>query len=323
MVHRIASYLKRFVRESAVLALSLTLLTAAVPAQASCDEFLFSNSQLNEQIYRDSFTQTALPMVGALPEEVLAIFGRAASDVDLFAILRELKITRVRWGSSFKVKGGLFRRGDRILVLKHHNFSTPERKSRYVIELAQALFAEKQRQLRFSGPLKYTSEMDAFGQRLEAFVVASEPGLTKPKFNYVTYGLRSLFGFIPGAKKQWPATKPRLAFHWTLTRAFAGILIATMAMNVSDLPQAVETFQTVWEMRDLMDGVVQDVSSSEFNFVQDRLNVISSYEARILALEEEIASADPANVDFIKERIATFKIMIESLRADLAKLPPT
>lgn len=303
MFVRIASLLRRF----AFLALSLVLLTTAASAHASCEEFLFSSSSLNEQTYDDFFTHPAL----------------TPANPDLIELLRELKVTRVRWGSQFKVKGGWFRRSDRILVVKRPSAATPKNNSRYVIELAQALFAEKQRQLRFAGPVKYTSEMQSLSQRLEAIVLTTDPGLTPPKFNYVTYGLRSLLGFGAGVKKQWPATKPRLAYHWTLTRAFAGLLIATMAMNVSELPQAIETFETVWEMRDLMGGVIEEVTNSELNFAQDRLDVIASYEARILALEGEIENADPADVEFIKERIATFKVMIETLRADLANAPPT
>ena len=71
---------------------------------------------------------------------------------------------------------------------------------------------------------------------------------------------------------------------------------------------------------DYPNALVLEVSVEITDF---QFNTIASYEARILALEEEITGADPADVEFIKERIATFKVMIESLRADLAKLPPT
>jgi hypothetical protein len=317
----LASLLRLTSRGCAVLALPLMLAFGST-ASADCSELLFGSSTLSEKIYRDSLTQTALPAAGVLPEEVLALLGREAGAYEprLFEIFKELNITQVRWGSRFKVTGLPFRKA-RTLVLKRQDFSTPEKKAKYLTQFAHALFKEKQRQLRFADPVRYVNSMDDFSLRLEQFVGAGSP-LARPKFNALTYTLRGVFGFLPGVHKQFPATKPRMALHYTLTRAFAALIIGTMAINVTEIPQAIETVQTLIQMQDVIGGVVQDMGNMEYNAIQDRLDIISMYEGRILELEASLEGADPEDVQFINERVATFKVLIESLRADLDKLKP-
>ncbi len=293
------------------------MVCAPLGAHADCGEFVLGSSPISEKIYRDSLTQTALPFVGVLPEEILALFGRGSTEVDLFKLLTaDLGVKRVRFGSNFKIKGGRFF-GERLLVLKRLDLSQPEGRSDYLAGLAQVMFLEKQRQLKLANPVRYVRELTAFGEKLSKLT-----GITElPRFNYFTYGLRAIFG-LTGSKKLWPPTNARLGLHWTITRAFAALWISTLAMNVVHLPEVVDTVQMLIEMQDIAAATVNEISNMKIDPVGDRLAIISMYEGRIVALEEQILSSEPGDVTTLQQRIETYKILIESLRADLAKLPP-
>lgn len=297
----------------------LALLAFAGPAKADCGEFILGSSPLSEKIYREALTQNALPIAGVLPEEVLAILGRENPAVDLFsALVNDLKIERIRWGSSFRIKGGRFT--ERLLVMKRIDFSTPEKKKQYWLEFAQALFAEKQRQLKFAGPQKYLNELTAFSEKLGVLTGEVEP----QKINWVTYGLRSIVGWLPQGK-QFPSTKPRLGIHFALTRVFAAIWIATMAVNVVHVPKAIETIEMLGQYKDVAWSVVEEFTGPgvQIDPIGDREIILKQYEEKLAALETRIVEADPGDVESLQQSIDMYKDLIEKFKRDIAALKKT
>ena len=220
--------------------------------------------------------------------------------------LNELKISKVVSGRNYKIVGGLVR--EKTLVIGADRFDAIDLSG--LAKLMQVLFAEKQRQLRWALPKPYSEQLLAFSEKLKAIA----PEIELPKFNYLTYGLRSLFGFWPGAKKLWPATDPRLKFHWALTRTFAAVLVAISLQNVSHLPDALDFYYSMDEINILGQTVVGELNNvTSGDLDQKKIQMIAHYQAEIEAIETQLLSSHEQSE--LLQRLESLKAILLALKS--------
>ena len=304
------------------------LILLSPQAQAVCGDLLLSTGPL--------------PTIGALPEEVLGRHaGLSGQGAELGKILSDLKITRVEFGSRFKVRGGWLR--ERVLVIKPFHY---KRQADDILELAAVLFKAKQKQLRASlRPSHYLDELQAFALRLEAFVYPAM-GVLAPErlpdvrrsFGFTGYLLKAMLGFSSSGWKLWPLSQARavdhligedlpspggrraLSVHFTVSRMLFAFYMSLSAVAISHLPQAYETAELLYRLRSEFAQLGERLMSEEgiaFDGRVQREKLIAIYESKLAVLERDALNASEASGEDLAVQIEQLRSIIASLNADL------
>ncbi|HMN69882.1 MAG TPA: hypothetical protein PKC28_15170, partial [Bdellovibrionales bacterium] len=179
---------------------------------------------ISHLIYEQAVSQERLPVVGALPEELIAKFDRLAGTGELLALLADdLKVRKIRYGRVTKIVGGTLR--VRTLVLQRGA------NGQALLALMRAMLEEKQRQLRFEmRPHVFIRKMDEFAARLEAIAYpalgALDPALldaTRERVGWTRFTLRAILGASTSPGRLWPLSQEDAIDHLTGEPRAAGI----------------------------------------------------------------------------------------------------
>lgn len=319
----------------------LFFLGVAPATQASCLDLLrVDPGKFSEKIYTESLAdQNFRPhMLGLLPEELLAVLGKSAPSLDLLALLKnEFSVESLRFGPRFRLASWPYR----TLTLERPPDLHSENLAAYTLEFSRFLFESKRRSLRFVvNPVRYLASLERVTAGLETLVYPAlevlHPGTgvaERQRLGAFRLGLRSILLISPGKSQLWPLTggnseerlslnRRRQSLHWGLSRTVAALYLSTLAMSLSELPDALKSFELLYKMRGDLIELGQEMSKGttyDRRFERERL--IAKYELRIQQLEAKItAGGDSIQPQALKDQIADLTSAILSMRAELESM---